>query len=277
MRKCLFLLILTACMVMLAGCASGAETAPESTPEPVRDTPAIPEKLQVNEQGIPIVKVYDMDEEIITEMDLETYLMGVVAGEMKNDWPLEALKAQAVLARTFVLKFVDEKESKYPEADISTDIEEAQAYDRNAVNDSIRQAVADTQGMVLSAEGQLPYAWFHAHSGGMMDGNIFDLDIFNDDGHISQSRLNFAVHVFIELVAFLNGAFSSKFTEYGFGNFVDTRQDSVRENAMFAITGINGFDLFRCDMESDRDCQFCGLLVVAVHTEGLAADSLCTR
>jgi len=41
-----------------------------------------------------------------------------------------------------VLKFVDEKESKYPEADISTDIEEAQAYDREAVNDRIREAVA---------------------------------------------------------------------------------------------------------------------------------------
>ena len=48
--------------------------------------------------------------------------MGVLAGEMRNDWPMEALKAQAVLARTFVLKFISEKNSRYDGADISTDI-----------------------------------------------------------------------------------------------------------------------------------------------------------
>ena len=97
---------------------------------------------------------------------METYLLGVVAGEMKNDWPLEALKAQAILARTFVLKFCTEKESKYQGADISTDIEEAQAYDATGVNERVEQAVGDTRGMVLSYHGELPYAWFHAHSGG---------------------------------------------------------------------------------------------------------------
>ena len=78
-----------------------------------------------------------------------------------------ALKAQAILARTFVLKFLADKQSKYEGADISTDIEEAQAYDASAVNDRIRQAVSETEGLVLSAGGELPYAWFHAHSGGL--------------------------------------------------------------------------------------------------------------
>ena len=77
-------------------------------------------------------------------MDAEAYVAGVVAGEMKNDWPLEALKAQAILARTFVLRFVSEKESRYEGADISTDISEAQAYDESAVNDLVLQAVEET-------------------------------------------------------------------------------------------------------------------------------------
>jgi len=94
------------------------------------------------------------------------YLEGVLAGEMKNDWPIEALKAQAILARTFVLKFCTEKESKYAGADISTDIEEAQAYDETGINERIEQAVRETRGLVLAHDGQLPYAWFHAHSGG---------------------------------------------------------------------------------------------------------------
>jgi stage II sporulation protein D len=86
---------------------------------------------------------------------------------MAGDWPLEALKAQAILARTFVLQFVTEKKSRYEGADISTDIEEAQAYNAAGVNDRILQAVKETRGLVLNAGGKLPYAWFHAHSGGL--------------------------------------------------------------------------------------------------------------
>lgn len=101
---------------------------------------------------------------------METYLEGVVAGEMKNTWPIEALKAQAILARTFALRFLGEKESRYPGADISTDITEAQAYRADAVNDRVRQAVQETAGLVLAeADGTLPYTWFHAHSGGTTD------------------------------------------------------------------------------------------------------------
>ena len=97
----------------------------------------------------------------------ETSIAGVVAGEMPNSWPIEALKAQAILARTFVLKFISEKDSRYPGADISTDIAAAQAYNADAVNERILQAVKETAGLILLAEdGSLPYTWFHSHSGG---------------------------------------------------------------------------------------------------------------
>ena len=66
-----------------------------------------------------------------------------------------------------MLKFCAEKESRYPGADISTDVEEAQAYDATGVNERIEQAVQETRGLVLSYGGQLPCAWFHAHSGGV--------------------------------------------------------------------------------------------------------------
>jgi len=92
-----------------------------------------------------------------------------VAGEMKNDWPMEALKAQAILARTFVLKFCQDKQSKYEGADISTDVAEAQAYAPKSVNARVRQAVDETRGMALSWQGEYPNAWFHAHSGGMTE------------------------------------------------------------------------------------------------------------
>ncbi len=143
------------CGLLCCACAAGnAQTAPLTTPE------------GAGVKAEPTLRVYVTDEETVREMPLETYVQGVLAGEMKNDWPMEALKAQAILARTFVLKFVQDKESSYPNADISTDIKEAQAYDASAVNDRIRQAVADTRGLVLKNSGALPYAWFHAHSGG---------------------------------------------------------------------------------------------------------------
>ena len=168
-------LCLIALALTLAGCGvagGAADGAPDHSVSPKKDDtqagdqPALPDKLEKNDQGVPVLRVYDVDAEENREMSIESYVQGVLAGEMKNDWPLEALKAQAILARTFVLKFCSEKESRYRGADISTDIQEAQAYDSTGINDRIEQAVKETRGMVLSYRGELPYAWFHAHSGG---------------------------------------------------------------------------------------------------------------
>lgn len=133
------------------------------------DIPEIPSRLSRTDDDTPILKVYNTDAKASEEMDIETYLMGVVAGEMKNSWPMEALKAQAILARTFTMKFVSDKTSSYENADISTDVIEAQAYNADAINDRIREAVNETRGMVMIANGEFPYAWFHAHSGGVTE------------------------------------------------------------------------------------------------------------
>ena len=151
--------------LLMTGCASRAE-APQMADRPAA-SPDIAIPLPVDGDGLPVLEVFVLAEETIRPMDIETYLCGVVAGEMRNDWPMEALRAQAILARTFVLKFVMEKESRYEGADVSTDITEAQAYKEESINDRVREAVRSTAGMVLvTEEGELPYTWFHAHSGG---------------------------------------------------------------------------------------------------------------
>lgn len=125
----------------------------------------------------PLLSVHIVEENAVARMDIETYVAGVVAGEMPNSWPLEALKAQAILARTFVLKFVTEKDSRYPGADISTDIAEAQAYNADAVNEHVLRAVQETAGRILLTEdGALPYTWFHSHSGGMTETAVNGID-----------------------------------------------------------------------------------------------------
>lgn len=164
-----------ALLFALTGCSrSVGETEPDANPNlpsgiaTPGEASLIPSKLDTVE-GVPLLTVYIADAQRYQEMDIETYVEGVLAGEMRNDWPMEALKAQAILARTFTLKFVGEKQSKYEDADISTDISEAQAYNESAVNDRIRRAVEETKGMVLASGGELPYTWFHAHSGGQTE------------------------------------------------------------------------------------------------------------
>jgi len=167
----LTLTALTACQQQ-AGTRADDEAEPSSESAAARRdaaAPALPDGLEFDEDGVPVITIYDTAAEAYEDVNIEDYVMGVLAGEMRNDWPMEALKAQAILARTFVLKFIGEKESKYPGAQISTDVSEAQAYAPDDVNDRVRRAVNETAGLVLSAGGELPYAWFHAHSGGMTE------------------------------------------------------------------------------------------------------------
>jgi len=167
-------LLLGGCAARRPGQGNAALPEPENTPRvSAKASPGkaaadlVPERLARDEDGVPVLRVYDVESEKMEELSVEAYLPAVLAGEMAGDWPLEALKAQAILARTFVLQFVSQKKSMYEGADISTDIKEAQAYDASGVNDRIRQAVEETRGLVLNAGGELPYAWFHAHSGGL--------------------------------------------------------------------------------------------------------------
>ena len=167
MKKKRLWAVLAAVLLLCGGCAP-REAQPTPTPaaESREDHFSLPEDIRLNAAGVPQLRVYVTDEKQIHDIDLEEYICGVVAGEMKNDWPEEALKAQAILARTFVVKFITEKQSKYDGADISTDIEEAQAYRAAGINDRVRAAVEATRGQIIVYNGEPIYAWFHAHSGG---------------------------------------------------------------------------------------------------------------
>ena len=182
MKKWIALMLaLVAALSLMTGCRTKTLETDENTTTrgallSQADAPALPDTLDYGEDGVPTIIVYDVAERDYKRLNIEDYVMGVLAGEMRNDWPMEALKAQAILARTFVLKFISEKQSKYDGADISTDISEAQAYAPDQINERIEKAVSETRGQVLSAGGELPYAWFHAHSGGKTELPVEGLD-----------------------------------------------------------------------------------------------------
>lgn len=117
------------------------------------------------------VKVMVNNEE--NTMNLNEYLIGVVAAEMPADFYDEALKAQAVAARTFTLKKL-EQDSKHifnneEQAYITKDkMEESWGSDNFPKNyNKIRSAVVDTNNEVVVYEEDLIEAVFHSTSAGM--------------------------------------------------------------------------------------------------------------
>ncbi len=147
-------------------------TTPEATASPFATAqaaiPKLPERFGDTAADKLSLKVYDIKTKKTKEANIEEYLYRVLAGEMRQDWPLEALKAQAIIARTFLMDFLGENKasSVEPSADISTDPKESQAYDESGINDNIKKAVDDTRGMVIAYDGKFIKAWFHSASGG---------------------------------------------------------------------------------------------------------------
>ncbi len=144
----------------------------------------LPENINYNASYTqPKLKVYNTSTKQITEMELETYLLGVVAGEMFNSWHIEALKAQAVIARTYTLYYLQNFKSKYEGADISNDVTEAQAYDESRINDAVKQAVKETEGVILTNGGEMFEAWFHSNSGGTTTKAKNGLNFLGDENY----------------------------------------------------------------------------------------------
>ncbi|MDI7246562.1 MAG: SpoIID/LytB domain-containing protein [Bacillota bacterium] len=116
----------------------------------------------------PTIRVYLADQKRVQAMPMEEYVAAVVAGEMRNYWPREALAAQAIVARTFALKTLEEKRGKGPMgSDIQAGFKQAQEFKPENINDVIRSAVRETRGKVLTHNGKLVDAWFHSNAGGI--------------------------------------------------------------------------------------------------------------
>jgi len=115
----------------------------------------------------PTISVYIVASGRTVWLKLEDYITGVVAGEVVNTWPAEALKAQAVVARTFIMQKLEAKDRSKYGTNASTDTTEYQAYRPSAINSAIRSAVRSSRGMILTYNAKPVYAFFHSCSGGM--------------------------------------------------------------------------------------------------------------
>ncbi len=115
-------------------------------------------------RGAMILKPAEDGISVVNELGLEEYLYGVLPLEMSRDWPLEALKAQAVIARSYAVYNLGR--FGLSGFDLSSD-QRSQVYDGSGAEDPRTiQAVDQTVGQVLAYHGTILNAYFHACCGG---------------------------------------------------------------------------------------------------------------
>jgi len=148
------------------------------------------------------IKVYIAAEDKIKDMDLEEYVKGVVAAEMPAEFADEALKAQAVAARTYVYGrikglYIDEEDTAFHRgAHICTDYTHCQAWvskdEAMAAWDSakaedywakIEKAVNETKGTIILYNGVVANTLFHSNSGGRTE-NVEEVWNVNPVGYL---------------------------------------------------------------------------------------------
>jgi stage II sporulation protein D len=102
---------------------------------------------------------------VVNTLDIEEYLYGVVAKEAPAQWEMAALRAQAIVARTYALyKRTRQANRDYDVAALYTRDQHYEGY--GAEHPRTTQAVNDTKGLVLTCHGELIPAYYHAESAG---------------------------------------------------------------------------------------------------------------
>ncbi len=104
---------------------------------------------------------------VVEYISLEQYLWGVLPYEMHHTWALEALKAQAVAARTYTLKSIEKKTGE--PFDLYSDVRSQMYKGAGTVYDAVKQAVEQTRGQVLTYQGTLFFTYYHGNCGGGTD------------------------------------------------------------------------------------------------------------
>lgn len=109
--------------------------------------------------------VIDGQVSVVNRIGTEEYLKGVIPCEMEYHWPFEALKAQAIVARTYLLKNL----GRFDHLGFDlTDTSSSQVYKGVGIeHPSTTAAIEQTEGLVITYHDSLINAYYHASSGGM--------------------------------------------------------------------------------------------------------------
>lgn len=118
-----------------------------------------------------MVKVINGNLTVINDIDLENYIKGVVPSEMPPSWEYEALKAQAIAARSFALANLGKQAKNGYDLKDNT---EDQAYGGASVEtNKTNKAVEETYGLVLTYDMKIISAYYSASAGGMTSASVW--------------------------------------------------------------------------------------------------------
>ena len=159
--------------------SQATDPEPADPPPPAEDIPAEDPPSQPAESLDAAAALNVLVGGKLQQMDMGTYLLGVVRAEMPASFEPEALKAQAAAARTYTLyKMANGGSPNHPEADACDDITCCQAYktyadaaagwgdEAAAYEAKVRAAVEATDGQCILYEGRPVLAVFHSSSAG---------------------------------------------------------------------------------------------------------------
>jgi len=108
---------------------------------------------------------------VINRVGLEEYVAGVVSGEINTKWHPEALKAQAVAARTYVLyKSIQNSEQPY---DVVSSVQDQVYRGRAHINERVWEAVMRTKGRVVTFDDRPIYAAYSSTAAGPTEDALY--------------------------------------------------------------------------------------------------------
>lgn len=115
---------------------------------------------------------------VINVLDLQSYLRGVVPNEMPVRFGMEALKAQAILARNYVLK---PRERNCHNFDVTDSVASQVYFGANTEKEPSDKAIYETENLVAMCEGELVLALYSSTAGGYTESyeNAFSTDMSN--------------------------------------------------------------------------------------------------
>ena len=137
------------------------------------------ENLHFNENSDILVQL-QINDELLT-LPLEDYVIGVVAQEMPASFSDEAIKAQAVAARTFALYNLQSKQYLTTSMQAYISVEQMQEKWQDEFDyyyNKIKNLVLETKDLVLTYNGELIKSYYYAMSNGMTEDSLV---VFNED------------------------------------------------------------------------------------------------
>lgn len=123
--------------------------------------------------------------QVINILDLEEYLCGVLPREMPDNWHSEALKAQAVAARTFTLNCLENRKSKNRTYDLKCTIADQVYGGFKDEKPRCDLAILATRGEILIFDNKPILAVYHSNSGGVTEN---DADVFGTNSPYLRSQ-----------------------------------------------------------------------------------------